>query len=105
MLTDERAVPVCPYPSRIFLSELISDKHVCILLCTFHNLQYHMIMQYTKAVEESRYSRNQSELTQRVSSYIRHHLSDSIKTEDIANSLYMSRSHLSTRFKKETGMN
>ena len=59
-----------------------------------------MIMQYTKAVEESRYSRNQSELTQRVSSYIRHHLSDSIKTEDIANSLYMSRSHLSTRFKK-----
>ena len=89
---------------------LLSDSYIqkCERLNHFEqltNLQYHMIMQYTKAVEASRYSRNQSELTQRVSSYIRHHLSDSIKTEDIANSLYMSRSHLSTRFKKETGMN
>lgn len=89
---------------------LLSDSYIqkCERLNHFEqitNLQYHMIMQYTKAVESARYSRNQSELTKRVASYIRHHLSDSIKTEEIASSLYMSRSHLSTRFKNETGMN
>ena len=88
----------------------LSDSYIqkCERLNTFEqitNLQYHMVMQYTKSVEELRYNRNQSELTQNVASYIRHHLSDAIKTEDIAASLYMSRSHLSTRFKNETGMN
>lgn len=88
----------------------LSDSYIqkCEHLTSFEqitNLQYHMIMQYTQAVEELRYNRNQSELARNVSSYIRHHLSDSIKTEDIAASLYMSRSHLSTRFKNETGMN
>ena len=36
---------------------------------------------------------------------MRHHLSDSIKTEEIAEALFISRSHLSTRFKQETGLN
>lgn len=88
----------------------LSDSYIqkCERLNTFEqitNLQYHMVMQYTKAVEDLRYNRNQSELIQNVVSYIRHHLSDAIKTEDIAASLFMSRSHLSTRFKTETGMN
>lgn len=88
----------------------LSDSYIqkCEHLTSFEqltNLQYHMIMQYTQAVEELRYNRNQSELVRNVASYIRHHLSDAIKTEDIADSLYMSRSHLSTRFKNETGMN
>ena len=64
-----------------------------------------MVMQYTQAVEELRYHRNQSELVKNVSSYIKHHLSDAIKTEEIAASLFMSRSHLSIRFKQESGMN
>ncbi|MBQ3558817.1 MAG: helix-turn-helix domain-containing protein [Agathobacter sp.] len=88
----------------------LSDSYIqkCERLSTFEqitNLQYHMIMQYTQAVEELRYNRNQSELVRNVASYIRHHLSDAIKTEDISDSLFMSRSHLSTRFKNETGMN
>lgn len=88
----------------------LSDAYIqkCERLNTFEqitNLQYHMVIQYTKAVEELRYNRNQSELTRNVASYIRHHLSDAIKTEDIATSLFMSRSHMSTRFKIETGMN
>ena len=88
----------------------LSDSYIqkCEHLNSFEqitNLQYHMVMQYTLAVEELRYNRNQSELTKSVASYIRHHLSDAIKTEDIAASLFMSRSHLSTRFKNETGMN
>ena len=88
----------------------LSDSYIqkCERLNSFEqltNLQYHMVMQYTQAVEELRYNRNQSELTKNVASYIRHHLSDAIKTEDIATSLFMSRSHLSTRFKQETGIN
>ena len=64
-----------------------------------------MVTRYTEAVEELRYNRNQSELAAVVASYVRHHLSDAIKTDDMAASLYLSRSHLSTRFKEETGMN
>lgn len=87
----------------------LSDSYIqrCEHLNTYEqivNLQYHMVLQYTQAVEELRYNRNQTELNKNVASYIRHHLSDTIKTEDIANSLFMSRSYLSTRFKAETGM-
>ena len=89
---------------------LLSDSYIqkCERLNTFEqitNLQYHMVTQYTHEVEDLRYNRNQSELTRNVASYIRHHLSDAIKTEDIATSLFMSRSYLSTRFKNETGIN
>lgn len=88
----------------------LSDSYIqkCERLNTFEqitNLQYHMVMQYTQAVEDLRYNRNQSEFTKNVASYIRHHLSEAIKTDDIADSLFMSRSHLSTRFKQETGIN
>ena len=88
----------------------LSDSYIqkCERLSSFEqitNLQYHMVTQYTQAVAELRYNRNQSELVKNVASYIRHHLSDAIKTEDISSSLFMSRSHLSTRFKQETGMN
>lgn len=88
----------------------LSDSYIqkCERLSSFEqitNLQYHMVMQYTQAVEELRYNRNQSELVKNVASYVRHHLSDAIKTEDVAEALFISRSHLSTRFKNETGMN
>ena len=88
----------------------LSDSYIqkCERLNTFEqitNLQYHMVMQYAQAVEDLRYNRNQTELTKNVTSYIRHHLSDAIKTDDIAATLFMSRSHLSTRFKNEAGMN
>ena len=88
----------------------LSDAYIqrCEHLNTYEqitNLQYHMVLQYTQAVEELRYNRNQTDLKKNVASYIRHHLSDAIKTNDIAASLFMSRSYLSTRFKTETGMN
>ena len=69
------------------------------------NLQFHMVKHYTELVEALRYQRNQSELMASVASYVRHHLSDAIKTEDVADALFVSRSHLSTKFKQESGMN
>ncbi|HOO27404.1 MAG TPA: helix-turn-helix domain-containing protein [Lachnospiraceae bacterium] len=88
----------------------LSDSYIqkCEPLYRFDqitNLQFHMVRHYTSTVEELRYSRNQSELTASVASYIRHHLSDAIKTKDIADTLFISRSRLSTRFKAECGMN
>ena len=87
----------------------LSDSYIqkCEHLSSYEqlmNLQYHMVSQYTSAVEEIRYHRNQSEFIKNVASYIRHHLSDPIKTDEIATHLFMSRSYLSTRFKQETGM-
>ena len=41
----------------------------------------------------------------RLANYVQHHLSDAIKTEDIAGALYMSRPYLSKKFKEETGEN
>lgn len=68
------------------------------------NIAFHAIKEYTTLVEQSRFGNHQTELVRQVSSYIRHHISENIKTEDIAKNLYLSRSHLSTRFKKESGV-
>ena len=68
------------------------------------NLQYRMILDYTERVEKIRIGDDRSELVSKVANYVRHHLSDSITTGDIAKSLFMSRSRLSTCFKSKTGV-
>ena len=68
------------------------------------NLQFHMISDYTSRVEGLHIGKNPSQLVSAVSHYIRHHLSEPITTEAIAASLYISRTHLSARFHKETGI-
>ena len=69
------------------------------------NLQYRMVIDYSEKVEKLKYGDAPSKLVSDVLNYIRHHLSEAITTEDIANSLYMSRSYLSVKFKEETGEN
>ena len=79
--------------------ELASD------LDTITNLNYLMIFDYAERVAKIRLGQNPSKLVVDVSNYIQTHLSDSIKTSDIANALYMGRSRLSTNFKNQTRMN
>ena len=67
------------------------------------NLQYHMVLNYTERVEKLRLGKSPTKLAVEVANYIQHHLSEAISTEDIANALFMSRCHLSTKFKAETG--
>lgn len=67
------------------------------------NLQYRMVIDYAEKVEKLKYGASPSKLVSDVLNYIRHHLSEPITTEDIAKSLYMSRSYLSVKFKEETG--
>lgn len=69
------------------------------------NLQYRMVIDYAERVEKLKFGDKPSKLVSDVLNYIRHHLSEAITTKDIANSLYMSRSYLSVKFKEETNEN
>ena len=68
------------------------------------NLQFHMIADYTERVARIRIGNTPSQLLAAVSNYIRHHLSETITTDKIAGSLYISRTHLSALFHRETGI-
>ena len=88
---------------------MLSDRYIqrCELMNTAEeitNLQFHMISDYTARVERLHFGSDSSQLIAAVSNYIQHHLSEPITTEQIAASLYISRTHLSARFHKETGI-
>lgn len=88
----------------------LSDSYIqkCELINSVNgltNLQYRMVMDFTERVEKVRLGKNPSKFVIDISSYIQHHLSEAITTENIANHLFLSRSRLSTKFKAETGIN
>ncbi len=88
----------------------LSDSYIqkCEILGGFNqitNLQYHMVLDFTERVERLRVNKKVSKLTLEVADYIQHHLSETITTEDIAQHLFISRTHLSKKFKDETGEN
>lgn len=67
------------------------------------NLQYHLITSFTEKVNQLHYGKHSSKLVTDVANYIQHHLSSPITTQEIADALYLSRPHLSAKFKEETG--
>ena len=67
------------------------------------NLQYHMVLDYTSLVAKLKNGTEYNKFLRTVTGYIREHLSDKITVEQMAKDLFISRSYLSTRFKKETG--
>ena len=88
----------------------LSDSYIqqCELLTTperIANLQYRMLLDYTERIERLRRGKTPSKLAVDVANYVQHHLSDAIKSEDIAKALYMSRPYLSKKFKEDTGEN
>ncbi|MBQ6293915.1 MAG: helix-turn-helix domain-containing protein [Lachnospiraceae bacterium] len=68
------------------------------------NLQYNMILEFTEQVEKVRRGAAPTRLAVDVANYVQRHLSEPISTEAMAKELYLSRTWLSARFKKETGM-
>ena len=72
-------------------------------LDTFSALEYEMVYTYTKQIHQLKQLSDDSSFVNDVYHYILHHLSDPIKTSDIAKALYISRSHLSTSFRKHSG--
>ena len=68
------------------------------------NLQYNMVMDYATLVSELQQGSRYDKFIRSVTGYIREHLSEDLNVEQMAKDLYVSRSYLSTKFKKETGM-
>lgn len=88
---------------------LLSDRYIrrCEVTDTAEaitNLQFHMISDYTARVERLRIGREPSQLVSAVANYVRRHLSEAVTTGQIADALYISRTHLSARFRSEAGM-
>lgn len=77
--------------------ELLSD-HSKIM-----NLQYHMILEFTEQVEKLHLGHHPTKLATDVANYVRHHLSEPISTEKMAEEFYLSRPYLSAKFRQETG--
>lgn len=87
----------------------LSDAYIqkCELLSDVEkitNLQYHMILDYTEYVERLRLGKEPSKLVLDISNYIQHHLSEPVDIEALSKAMYLSRTHLAAKFKKETGI-
>ncbi len=67
-------------------------------------LQYEMVLEFTSRVGSQKDQTDGSLLTREVYRYITSHISEPIRTEDIAASLFRSRSRLSTAFREQTGL-
>lgn len=67
------------------------------------NLQFSMFFEFTQRVERIRHGTHESKLAVQVANYVQHHLSEPINTDALARELFLSRTHLSTRFHQETG--
>lgn len=86
----------------------LSDAYIqrAELLTSFEaimNLQYHMLLEYTEQVEQLHRGKHATKLTLDVANYVRHHLSESISVDAMAEELYLSRPYLSSKFRLEMG--
>ena len=63
-----------------------------------------MVLYYTQQVQRVRHGNFATDLVKNVASYVQHHLSETITTDQVAEHLYLSRQHLSRRFTQEAGI-
>lgn len=69
-----------------------------------NNLQYHMILDFTTQVHDLTHGKRYSKTIRDAISYIRDHLTENIRIEELCDAVYLSRSRLSALFKEETGV-
>ena len=86
----------------------LSDAYIQrVELLTEHgkilNLQFHMLMEFTEQVEKLHRGKHSTRLSLDVANYVRHHLSERVSVDAMADELYLSRPYLSAKFKQETG--
>ena len=95
------------------IDEIFSIEEMYIRKCEaldnidrIKNLQYHMVLDYADRVKKlQQYNGKNSKMVTEISKYIRSHISEPIKTSDIADYFGKSRGGITTEFKKQTGMN
>ena len=86
----------------------LSDAYIQrVELLTSHekilNLQFHMLLEFTEQVEQLHRGKHATRLSLDVANYVRHHLSEPISVDAMAEELFLSRPYLSSKFKQETG--
>lgn len=69
-----------------------------------YSLQTNMILDYTERIAKIKSKDNASILLINLNKYILNHLSDAIKSDDLCDALYISKSSLFSKIKNETGM-
>lgn len=72
---------------------------------TLASLHKNMLLAYTKMVSEKKMNNANAAISARVRTYVEERLTEKITSQDIADALRLSRSYLSSQFKKETGTN
>ena len=87
----------------------LSDSYIrkCEILSTAEqiiNLQYRMILDYTRRVEMQKSTDGASKLISDVTRYVRRNISGRTSVEDMARSMFISRTHLAAKFKQLSGM-
>ena len=68
------------------------------------NLQYHMVFDYTEKVEKIRLGKTPTKLLTDIANYVQKHLSEPVDIDALSKAMFLSRTHLAVKFKKETGM-
>ena len=63
-----------------------------------------MVLDFTTQVHDLTHGRRYSKTIRDAISYIRDHLTENIRIEDLCEAVYLSRSRLSALFREETGM-
>lgn len=71
---------------------------------SIENLQYHMIFDYTERVEKIRLGKTPTKLTTDIANYVQKHLTEPVDIDALSKAMFISRTHLAVKFKKETGM-
>lgn len=83
--------------------EYIQRCELCSSIDHITNIQYQMVFEYTERVERLRHGGSPSKLVIDVGNYVQHHLSEPISVERLAKSMFLSRTYLAAKFKKESG--
>ena len=71
---------------------------------SIENLQYHMVFDYTEKVEKIRLGKTPTKLLTDIANYVQKHLSEPVDIDALSKAMFISRTHLAVKFKKETGM-
>lgn len=71
---------------------------------SIENLQYHMVFDYAERVEKIRLGKTPTKLLTDIANYVQKHLSEPVDIDALSKAMFISRTHLAVKFKKETGM-
>lgn len=63
-----------------------------------------MVLDYTERVEKLRLGKTPTKLTTDIANYVQKHLTEPVDIAALSKAMFVSRTHLAVKFKKETGM-